>query len=141
MQGRVVDFDTRQPIKDASVVITENQSGTVTNDSGYFSINVYMIEATLQITNVGYASYSKSLRLNVENKFLAVSLKKLANEKLDEVVVNAFKEKINVNATQMNVIKLNPEAIKRAPLLFGEPDIIRALIQQPGVTSQGEAAG
>jgi hypothetical protein len=31
--------------------------------------------------------------------------------------------------------------IKRAPLLFGEADIIKALVLQPGVTTTGEGAG
>ncbi|WP_336517315.1 TonB-dependent receptor [Pollutibacter soli] len=141
VRGRVLDFDTHQPIKDASVMITETQSGTVTDDSGFFSVNVFVTDATLEISVIGYVTFIRSLHLNTENKFLNITVKKRANEKLDEIVINAFKEKVNVNAAQMNIVKLNPEAIKRAPLLFGEPDIIRALITQPGVTNQGEAAG
>jgi hypothetical protein len=41
----------------------------------------------------------------------------------------------------MNTLKINPELIKRTPLLFGEADIIKALILQPGVTTTGEGAG
>ena len=41
----------------------------------------------------------------------------------------------------MNIIKINPELIKRTPLLLGEADIIKALLLQPGVTTVGEGAG
>lgn len=141
VKGRVIDFDTRQPIASASVTIRESQSGTVTNDSGFFSINVFMDEATLQINSIGYTFYTRSMHLNDDNRFLLVSLKRKANEKLDEIVINAFKDNAKVRATEMNIVRLSPEAIKRAPLLFGEADLIRALITQPGVTNAGEAAG
>ncbi len=141
VKGRVIDFDTRQPLASASVTIRESQSGTVTDDSGFFSINVYMEEATLQINSIGFTFYTKSLHLKDDNRFLNVSLKRKANEKLDEIVINAFRDNAKVRGTEMNIVRLNPESIKRAPLLFGEADLIRALITQPGVTNAGEAAG
>ena len=60
---------------------------------------------------------------------------------MDEVVVNAYKENSKVKTVAMNIVKINPELIKRSRLLFGEADIIKALILQPDVTSTGEGAG
>ena len=141
VKGRVLDFDTRQPLANASVVIRETQSGTVTDDSGFFAINVFLDEAMLQINNIGYNYFTRSLHLKDDNRFLLVILKRKADEKLDEIVINAFKDNAKVRTPEMNVIRLNPEAIKRAPLLFGEADLIRSLTTQPGVTNAGEAAG
>ena len=140
-EGRVIDFDTKEPVKNASVTISRTKTGTVTNDSGYFSITSRVPRFTIVISSVSYVHHSKELDLVADSNPFIVELKKKANEQLDEVVVNASVEGNKVNKTEMNTLKLNPELIKRSPLLFGEADIIKALILQPGVTTTGEGAG
>lgn len=60
---------------------------------------------------------------------------------MDEVVVNAYNGNSKVKTAEMNIVKINPELIKRSPLLFGKENIIKALILQYRVTSNGEGAG
>jgi len=106
VKGRVLDFDTRQPLANASVVIRETQSGTVTDDSGFFAINVFLDEAMLQINNIGYNYFTRSLHLKDDNRFLLVILKRKADENLDEIVINAFKDNAKVRTPEMNIIRL-----------------------------------
>lgn len=141
ISGQVIDFDTRQPIKNVTVMVRKSTNGTITDDSGRFTISVRQPAITLVFSFVGYSSNSKELSLPDYSKALNIELKKKANEMLDEVVVNAYKDAGKVKTTEMNIVKINPESIKRAPLLFGEADIIRALTLQPGVTNAGEGAG
>src|SRR5205085_6125158 len=115
--GRLVDFDTRQPIKNASVTIAQIKTGTTTNDSGYFTISARVPAFTINISSVGYVHFSKELDLQADDKPFIVEIKKKANEQLDEVVINAYKEANKVSKTEMNTFKLNPELIKRTPLL------------------------
>src|SRR5205823_2540611 len=77
----------------------------------------------------------------IDNKLFTVELEKRADATLDEVVVNATKENSKVKTTEMSTIKINPELIKRSPLILGEADIIKALTLQPGITTAGEGAG
>ncbi|MEO7768247.1 MAG: TonB-dependent receptor, partial [Ferruginibacter sp.] len=138
--GRIVDFDTRQPVKNASILIKQTKIGTITNDSGYFSLTANKPEFTISISSVGYVHISKEFNLAENSNPVIIELKKKADEQLDEVVLNTFKENSKVKTVEMNVVKINPELIKRSPLLFGEADIIKALILQPGITSTGEGA-
>lgn len=140
-EGRVLDFDTRQPIKNVSVIVRETKAGTTTNDSGYFTLQLRSPDVTIVISSVGYVHTTRELHLLENKKPFTIELKKKANEQLDEVVINAYKENSKVKSVEMNVVKINPELIKRSPLLFGEADIIKALTLQPGVTTTGEAAG
>src|SRR5258706_2698035 len=140
-QGRIVDYDPRQPVKAVSVIIAKTKTGTVTNYSGYFSISFRVPIFTIVISSVGYTHFSKDLDLLSDNKPFTIEFKKKANEQLDEVVINAFKEGNRARKTEMNTYQLNPELITMSPLHFGEADIIKALILQPGVTSTGEGAG
>lgn len=141
ISGQVIDFDTRQPIKNVTVMVRRSANGTITNDSGYFNITVRVPNVVVIWSYVGYANTSREFRLLENDKPVVIELKKKANEMLDEVVVNAYKETGKVKTPEMNIVKINPELIKRTPLLFGEADIIKALILQPGVTNTGEGAG
>src|SRR5687767_12236238 len=138
--GRVIDFDTRQPLKGVSIIVRENKQGTITDDSGFFSLNVPKGNITLHLSSVGYSHSRHQVDLS-DNRALIITLKKNANEQLDEVVINANTNSSRLKATEMNTIKINPEFIKRTPLLLGEADIIKSLMLQPGVTTVGEGAG
>ena len=141
VNGRVIDFDTRQPLKNASITNRHTKEGTVTSDSGYFSLSTRVPDLLIFISSVGYVTASRDIHLLLDNKPFVVELKRKADEQLDSVVVNAYKNDSKVKSVQMNIVTINPEAIKRAPLLFGEADIIKALVLQPGVTTTGEGAG
>ena len=141
VQGVVIDFDTRQPLKNITVVIKETKGGGITNDSGYFNLNVPSQLFTLQFSAVGYVNNHQSVNLSEGNNSLTIELKRRADETLDEVVVNSYQSNGRLKAVEMNIIKINPELIKRTPLLLGEADIIKALLLQPGVTTVGEGAG
>ena len=57
------------------------------------------------------------------------------------MVVNAYNGNSKVKTAEMIIVKISPELIKRSPLLFGEENIIKALILQHRVTSSEEGAG
>lgn len=139
--GRVIDLDTHLPIKNVSIVLDQTRAGTATNDSGYFILPSPIPYFSITFSAIGYLHTSKEINLLTDTFSFTIELKRKANEQLDEVVVNAYKNNNKIKAVEMNIVKINPELIKRSPLLFGEADIIKALILQPGVTSTGEGAG
>lgn len=139
--GKIMDPVTKEPIKNASIIIKETRRGTATNDSGYFSISIGSPKFTAAISSIGYKSISRTIDLSTSNEPMIVTLEKRADETLDEVVVNTTREGSKVKSVEMNVTKINPELIKRSPLILGEADIIKALTLQPGITTAGEGAG
>jgi len=141
VEGRIIDFDTRLPLKNVSIVLRQSKTGTITNDSGYFSLQMRVPNDWITISSIGYANMTHEINLAEDSNPVTIGLKKKANEQLDEVVVNAYQETGKVKTVEMSIVKINPELIKRSPMLFGEADIIKALILQPGITSTGEGAG
>ena len=139
--GTVIDYETKQPIKQVSVVVQSLSTGTTTNDSGYFSIPLKAPKATIQFTYIGYTTINKEFIFSVTAKPFIIELKRASTPSLDDVTVKAFKERSKLKTTEMNVVRINPELIKQGPILLGEADIIKALILQPGITSTGESAG
>lgn len=61
-------------------------------------------------------------------------------ENLDEVVIQADGEKLNIKSTQMSANTLSTSTIKKIPVVLGEVDVIKAITLLPGVTSAGEGA-
>jgi len=140
-KGTVIDYETKQPIKQVSVVVQSLRTGTTTNDSGYFSIPIKSSKVIIQFTYIGYTSINKEYIFLATTKPFLIELKREATPSLDDVTVKAFKERSKLKTTEMNVVRINPESIKQGPILLGEADIIKALILQPGITSTGESAG
>ena len=60
----------------------------------------------------------------------------LQNQTLDEVIVSATGAHRNLRAAEMGRHVLGKDAIMKLPVLFGEPDVVKALQTLPGV-SQG----
>ncbi|MES1217770.1 MAG: TonB-dependent receptor [Bacteroidota bacterium] len=141
VEGTIRDIYTKLPLKNVSVIVKESKVGTVTNDSGYFSINLFTPYCNINISSVGYVNETRYVDLTANAAPMLVELSPRANATLDEVIVNSFRGKSKVNTVEMNTVKINPELIKRTPLLFGEADIIKSLALQPGVTTTGEGAG
>jgi len=138
--GNVIDFETKQPLKQVSVLIQGVRNGTTTNDSGYFSIPFKSAKVTIQFTFIGYTSIVKEINSTIDHSMI-IELKRASTPFLEDVTVKAFKERSKLKTTEMNVVRINPESIKQGPILLGEADIIKALILQPGITSTGESAG
>ncbi len=144
IQGRITDGVTQKPLENVSVIIKETKRGVVSNDSGYFNLPLpSRVKFTIVVSSVGYLNTSipVDLSLHKYDSSLTITLKKKADAELDEVVINATRERSRVKTTEMNVVKINPDLIKRNLLLFGEADIIKTLILQPGITTAGEGAG
>ncbi len=96
---------------------------------------------TIIISAIGFKNTTTTVDLLHNDQFLDLVLDKKADATLDEVVVNSTKEISRVRSVEMNVVRINPELIKRSPLILGEADIIKALTLQPGITTAGEGAG
>src|SRR5215471_6543606 len=108
LQGKVVDLNTKEPLKNVSISIKENKSGGITDDSGNYNIVVRIPKFTVVVSAVGYVSTTRLVDLSSDNKILTTELEKRADATLDEVVVNATKEMSKVKVPEMNIVKINP---------------------------------
>ena len=65
----------------------------------------------------------------------------LATQHLDEVVVTASSPLRRVGDVQLGVEKLEMKTLEKAPVLFGEVDIIKSITLLPGVRQESEGSG
>ncbi len=138
LSGTVSEAETGETLIGVNVIIPELQSGAITNEYGFYSITLPAGEYHVYYSSLGYATKKTSIQLG-EN--ITKDLLLSANtQELDEVIVKANIEKLNIGKPQMSVNSLSAETIKKTPVVLGEADVIKAITLLPGVTNAGEGA-
>lgn len=138
LSGTVYDNSNNETLIGVSIYIPELNSGTTTNEYGFYSITIPKGNYKLQISYLGYTTIIEPLELSekISKNF------KLEEESqsLDEIIIESNIEILNLKTPQMSVNNLTSSTIKQIPVVLGEADIIKSLILLPGVTSAGEGA-
>ena len=138
LSGTVYDDLNNETLIGVSVYFPELNSGTTTNDYGFFSITIPKGSYALQISYLGYNTLIENIALS-EKTTRNFNLKE-ASESLDEIIIESNIEELNLKTPQMSVNNLTSSTIKQIPVVLGEADVIKSLILLPGVTSAGEGA-
>ncbi len=138
ISGTISEADTGETLFGVNVIIPSLQTGTVTNQYGYYSITLPKGDYEIFYSSIGFATqkFEISLSENIK-KDLALATD---TESLDEVVIQADGEKLNIRSSQMSTNMLSTSTIKKIPVVLGEVDVIKAITLLPGVTSAGEGA-
>src|SRR5215203_472385 len=136
LTGYVRNAKTGEPLANASV-FTDNQLGTITDQYGHYSLTLPAGNHTLNIQHIGMKDTRMQLVVYSEGK-LDIDVDEQI-PMLSEVIVSA--ERVaNVNRVQMGVERLTIKSIKQMPVVFGEADILKAILTLPGVKTVGEAS-
>ncbi|GLU53016.1 TonB-dependent receptor [Dyadobacter frigoris] len=108
--GTILDSETKQPLAGASVVVKGNLSGTISNATGNFGININT-PASLVISLVGYEK--QEVKIN-NNSSITVSLK-TASEQLDQVVISASRVEENILRSPVSIEKMDIRGVQQTP--------------------------
>ncbi|MBQ4394507.1 MAG: TonB-dependent receptor [Paludibacteraceae bacterium] len=126
LTGVITDAFTREPLIGVTILNTDNNSGTVTDFDGAYSLEVSSLPAHIKFSYVGYQTEEKVFKTipAVYNLVLQAD-----NEVLDEVVVTAgrFEQRMTDVTVSIEVVK--PQALRsQAPT-----DLSATLQTLPGV--------
>jgi hypothetical protein len=138
LSGYVSDLESDESLIGVSVLLPELNTGTITNEYGFFSLTLPAGMYTVQIRYLGFETLTRELSLNedVNENFELTPQAEI----LDEVIVEENIELLNVRNPQMSVNKLAINTIKKIPAVLGEVDVIKSITLLPGVTNAGEGA-
>jgi hypothetical protein len=138
LSGTIYDDYNNETLIGVSIYFPELNSGTTSNEYGFYSITVPKGNHKIQISYLGYSTLLETIEL-LEKTSKNFNLKE-ASERLNEIVIESDIEQLNLKTPQMSVNNLTSSTIKQIPVVLGEADIIKSLILLPGVTSAGEGA-
>ena len=128
LSGFVRDVQSGEVLIGANVWEKHQQTGTTTDNRGYFSLKV-QTPCTLTFSYVGFANREIVLKA-VSDTLISVTMQ--TENKLNEVTVTATRHK------NYEVTRLSAKDLSRIPAIGGKPDVIKALQLLPGVQTQSE---
>jgi len=138
LSGTVRDSRNGEVLIAAAISVKElPNTGTLSNEYGFFSLTLPDGTYTLLISYTGYQQMSVAVSPGKQSN-LKINL--IPNTGLQEVVVHAQNKNDNVSSAQTGMEKLNINDIKAIPVLFGEKDILKALQLLPGVKAAGDGS-
>ena len=136
ISGYVKESETGESMFSANVVVKELQSGTSTNNYGFYSLTLEKGVYNVSISFLGFATLDTTLTLDRDIR-LNASLRPIGFEtQTFEFVEDRGAE--NTEDAQMGAVELDIESIKQLPAFLGEVDLMKTLQLLPGVQSGGE---
>ncbi|MEO7283725.1 MAG: TonB-dependent receptor [Gelidibacter sp.] len=138
LSGRITDQASNESLIGVNIIFPELQTGTITNEYGFYSITLPEGTYNFQISYLGFNSISETISIN-ENKTLNYKLTE-STESLQEIIITENVEKLNIRKPQMSVNSLSINTIKQMPVVLGEVDVIKSITLLPGVTNAGEGS-
>lgn len=138
ISGTIKDSSNGESLIGATISIKELKIGTAANEYGYYVITAPAGKYTLVYTYSGFShqeipiNLTQNIRQNIFMKTLIVQAQ--------EIIVTGERTDRNVKSTEMSRIEISGEKIKSLPVIFGEPDILKAITLLPGIKSGGEGS-
>jgi len=138
LSGVITDISSNETLIGANIIVPSLQTGTTSNEYGFYSITLEKGEYEFQISYLGFKSIIQTISLD-KDQTLNFKLTE-DSESLDEIVIVEDVEKLNIRKPQMSLNSLSINTIKQIPVVLGEVDLIKSITLLPGVTTAGEGA-
>ncbi len=137
LSGFVKEQGSKELLIGVTIYTSDKSVGTVSNDFGYYAMELTEGKHTIIYNFVGYKAIEKEVTIS-KDLVLTVELPSMESA-LSEVVVNASKTQKKVSEeVRMSSIEVSIKTIKDIPALFGEKDVLKVLQLMPGVQSGSE---
>jgi len=137
LSGTVADESNNETLIGASIVIQEaKNTSAITNSYGFYSITLPKGEYTIIISYMGFETIEEKISLQGNTKRNFSMFEK--SSALGEVVVTVNETKTRIHKPEMSVNKLSISTIKKMPAVMGEVDVLKSLLQLPGVSNAQE---
>ena len=139
LSGSVYEKEGQETLIGANIIIPALNTGTTTNEYGFYSITLEAGTYEVLISYIGFDTQRAVVTLsqNISQNFSIAE----STDQLDEVVLETNVERVNIKSPQMSVNALTANSIKQIPVVFGEADVIKAITLLPGVSNGGEGSG
>ncbi len=136
ISGTLSDSQNGEGLIGASIKLTDQPKGTVTNVYGFYSFTLPEGTYKVAYSYLGFKTVTKEIVLD-KNLKINVELEE-SSTTFEEVVVTGEATNKNVESLDMSKNELNIDQIKGIPALMGEVDVIKAIQLLPGVQTLGE---
>jgi len=134
ISGTIKDKKSTETLTGVNIFVEELKIGTSTNEYGFYSITLPPGQYRLKFSYVGFDTYEQILTIKENYKFDYELTE--TSKTLQEVIVTTNKKATDIRSSEMSVNKLSIQTIKKIPVVLGEVDIIKSILQLPGVNQE-----
>nr|WP_295870366.1 TonB-dependent receptor [uncultured Chitinophaga sp.] len=138
LSGTITMKTNTETVIGASIFIPEAKVSTVSNAYGFYAVTLPKGTYTIVVSYIGFERIEEHISLHQNTKRNFSLLEK--SKTLNEVVIKDNSTASNIRAPEMSVNKLSIATIKKMPAVMGEVDILKAILQLPGVSTAQEGA-
>ncbi len=129
VSGTITDAETGETLIGAGVF--SGDKGTVTNSYGFYSLTLPEGETEISVSHIGYARFQVNVKLN-GNRTMDIAL--VPDASIMAAEVTGWRE-AGIGAVGLGSQEIPQSVIRRAPMLFGEADVLKSIQMLPGVQS------
>ena len=136
LHGSVKSGTSGETVIGATIAVRGSNSGTVSNEYGFYSLTLAKGNYTIIVSAVGLATKEFDVVLD-KNIRMDILMDEQAKD-LEAVTVTAAAPGRSLRSPQMSIDRINVQEIKDIPVLFGERDVLKTIQLLPGVKAAGE---
>ncbi len=137
ISGTVTDAETGELVVGAALYVADQQTGTITNQYGFYSFTILGDSVQMVVSHVAYNPQILDY-FSQDDLVLNISLFPATLE-LGVVEVIGSTESV-LQSTQMSGVSIPIQDIENLPTILGETDVLRILQLMPGVQSGVEGS-
>lgn len=135
VSGTLTSFENGEPVVGAVIYFAETRQGVISDNKGFYKIQLPIGNQTIAFSSLEMYATSRIINLYSDGR-LDVVLETKYNLLEDVVIVGRGKG--NLGQVHLGIEEINIAMLKSSPAFFGEPDVIKSLLNLPGVQSVGE---
>ncbi|MDQ8004372.1 MAG: TonB-dependent receptor [Pedobacter sp.] len=138
LSGTIANKLNNETLIGVSIQILEAKIAVATNTYGFYSITLPKGNYTVVISYMGFDNVEEKISLNQNTKKNFVMTEN--SKSLEGVTIKSNPNKINISKPEMSINKLSITTIRKMPPMMGEVDVLKSILQLPGVTNAQEGA-
>ena len=137
ISGYVKEAGSGELLIGVNIYVPKLQTGTTTNNYGFYTITLPEGEYELRFSYIGYQAITSTIQLN-RNIILNLDLKMSSELEGVEIIAERL-EKVS-DQVRMSTIEIPVKQIREIPTLLGERDVFKVLQLLPGVQKGNEGS-
>lgn len=138
ISGYLRDKSNGENMYGATIYIKEQETGTITNPYGYYSITLPAGTYTIIYHFIGYKDIVKVVDLKSDmtiDEFFEPS-----GFSLKEIEIKSSDNDEQIENNQMSEVNLSPKTLQNIPSCMGENEVIKSLNLVPGISNYGDGS-
>ncbi len=137
LEGKITDNKTGKPIEGVNIFVLTNQTGTISDEEGQYSLTKLPVKGTvkIQFSFIGYKTVLKSISLTGQSQTLNIAMTATVLQAEEVVVSGGIYSTQHENA--ITIESISPSQLQTN----GSPSMVEALSARPGLDMIAKSPG